>query len=1084
MIFRRTAIFWLLILPIIANAQEKAPPPTPAGSSTASAPAATKSAADYSQEPFVVEQYVTSARYENDGTAETTVTARIRVQSDAGVQQLGQLVFDYSSANERMDVHYVRVHKADGSVVTATPDAIRDMTAPVARDAPVYTDLQQKHITVPDLAPGVTLEYEIDTRLVTPLAPGEFWFDHNFIRNAIVLDERLEVSVPKGRKIDLRSSTETPYETAIKDGRTIYTWKRSILKHPSEDEAPKRKSQDREEKLPDVQLTTFTSWAAVGKWYAKLEEGRTAPSPEIRAKTAALIEGRTRELEKIQALYDYVAKNIRYVSLSFGVGRYQPHTAAEIFANQYGDCKDKHTLLASMLQAAGIPSDAVLIAYQHKFDGTLPSPAQFNHMITAVPMGKELVWMDTTAEVAPFRLLSSPLRDKPALVVPLDGDAKIVNTPADPPFLSSQRVEIGGSVSDLGKLTAHIHYTLRGDTELVLRLAFRRTPETKWKELAQTILTLDGIRGQATAVKPSDPTATDDPFSLDIDFEQPNYLDWSSKQAKALLPLLSIGLPDVPQDNAAPVELGSPLSVVVHLKLELPATFNAQAPISNALSRDYADFASSYHFADHTLTAERTIHFKVRELPAARAGDYQAFARAVTMDENQPLVVTNATPGTPEIPSSAKPADLFEAGLAALNSGNMRAAIPLFQRVVALDPKYKQAWNDLGVAYLRDGSYDDAVSAFHKQLEVDPFDEHANDYLGLALEQQQKFPDAIAAFRTQVANNPLDLIAHAALGEIYLDQHQYPDAVPEFEKATVLSPDNAQLEVSLGRAYINSGQQDKGLAAFEKAASLSQTPFIWNDIAYNLADNKIDLDKAQQYAESAVSSTEADLRNIDLLHLTMDQVNEVASIGACWDTLGWVYFQKGGSETGDQQNADMEKAKRYIDAAWQLDQHGEVADHLARLYEKLGEKDRAAHTFALALAAPFSVPETRARLILLLGGNSGIDGMVKKATPELASMRSFELKGLLKEDATADFLVLLSPAGSDGASVKVDGSKFVSGSEALRSFADKLMALDYGTAFPDAAPAKLVRRGTMTCSAKSGDCTFKLLLPDDVHGIN
>ena len=92
---------------------------------------------------------------------------------------------------------------------------------------------------------------------------------------------------------------------------------------------------------------------------------------------------------------------------------------------------------------------------------------------------------------------------------------------------------------------------------------------------------------------------------------------------------------------------------------------------------------------------------------------------------------------------------------------------------------------------------------------------------------------------------------------------------------------------------------------------------------------------------------------------------------------------------------------------------------------------------------------------MLLGGNAGIDDLVKNATPELASMRSFELKGLLKEDASADFLILLSPAGSDGGSVKVDAAKFVSGSESLRPFADKLITLDYGSAFPDASPAKL-----------------------------
>jgi tetratricopeptide (TPR) repeat protein len=1069
-----TVLCLLSLLLLSARAQES--PTSPASSESAAATKAQaqkQTPADYSQQPFVIEQYLSTARYENDGTGERDLAVRIRVQSDAGVQQLGELVFGYSSANEQMDVRYVRVRKADGSVVTADADAIKDMTASVARDAPVYTDYKEKHITVPALAPGATLEYDIATRLVTPLAPGEFWLQHNFITNAIVLDERLEINLPEHRKINLESSSDFPHEKESRDGRTIYRWKHSNLTRP-DDDSQKKSARKPEEKAPDVQLTTFTNWEAVARWYAKLEQGRTDPTPEIRAKTDELIQGRATDLEKMQVLYSYVSKSIRYVSLSFGVGRYQPHSAGEIFANQYGDCKDKHTLLASMLQAAGIPSDAVLISYSRKMDESMPSPSQFDHMITAVPRGNELIWMDSTAEVAPFRLLSSPLRKKSALLVPADGNGKIVETPADPPFASFQRVEIDAQVSDLGKLTAHAHYTMRGDTEFVLRLAFRRTPQTQWKELGQTILALDGLKGEVASVKPSDPTNTQNPFELDLDFTQSNFLDWSSKKAKAAMPLLAIGLPNPPDDDTAPVELGSPLSVSVRLKLELPPAFTAQAPIAVSVSRDYAEFKSSYQFTGHTLTAERSLDFKIRELPASRTSDYLAFNRAVTADETQALVVENATPGAPEIPSSAKADDLFEAALAALNSGNTRAAIPLFQRVVALDPQHKQAWNDLGLAYLRDGKYDDAASAFRKQLDVNSFDEHANDYLGLALEMEQKYPEAIAAFRKQIEGNPLDLVAHAALGGIFIDQHDYPQAVPELEKATILSPDNAQLQVSLGRAYLNTNEKDKALAAFEKGADLSQTPIVWNDIAYDLADSRIELDKAQQYAESAVSSTAAALRNITLKNLTLEQLNQVASIGAYWDTLGWVYFREG----------DLQKAARYVSAGWTLDQHGEVGDHLAQIYEKLGQKDRAVQTYAQSLAAPHSVPETRARLMLLLGGNAGIDDLVKKAQPEMASMRSFPLKGLPKSDATADFLVLFSPDGADGAAAKVEEVRFAGGDEALRPFANNLSSLDYGAVFPDASPIKLVRRGTLSCTAKTGDCTFTLILPEDVHTIN
>jgi transglutaminase-like putative cysteine protease len=76
-----------------------------------------------------------------------------------------------------------------------------------------------------------------------------------------------------------------------------------------------------------------------------------------------------------------------YIGLDFGIGRYQPHAADDVLDNGYGDCKDKHTLLATMLKAVGIDAWPALIHATRKLDPEVPSPAQFNHVITVVPRG-------------------------------------------------------------------------------------------------------------------------------------------------------------------------------------------------------------------------------------------------------------------------------------------------------------------------------------------------------------------------------------------------------------------------------------------------------------------------------------------------------------------------------------------------------------------------------------------------------------------------------------------------------------------------------------------------------------------------
>ena len=222
-----------------------------------------------------------------------------------------------------------------------------------------------------------------------------------------------------------------------------------------------------------------------------------------------------------------LAKNFRYVSLSLGLARYQPHAAADVLHDQYGDCKDKHTLLASLLQAEGLHADSVLINSSRKLDPDIPSPSQFDHVITMLPMGngiaKQEVWMDTTSEVAPFRLLAYTLRNKQALVIPPADPPSMVaphleNTPAGTPMPDTEASEITGKINDIGKLEAHVSYEFRGDEELLLRSVFRRVPEANWQRVAENINS--GLGGDITNLKISDPAKTREPFTLSYDVSE------------------------------------------------------------------------------------------------------------------------------------------------------------------------------------------------------------------------------------------------------------------------------------------------------------------------------------------------------------------------------------------------------------------------------------------------------------------------------------------------------------------------------------------------------------------------------------
>src|SRR5581483_5749939 len=212
----------------------------------------------------------------------------------------------------------------------------------------------------------------------------------------------------------------------------IYVWKHSHL-DPSRPAQKKDSAEGHEP--PKIELTTFKSWEEVGTWFNALAAQQAAPTPAIQAKAKELTAGLSSDSDKARAIYQYVAMKFRYISISLGVGRYRPHTAEEVLANQYGDCKDKHTLLVALLRAQSIEAWPALIGVGVKFNTDFPSPAAFNHLITVLPEGGKYVWLDTTAEVAPFGLFSQAIRDEQALIIPTSRKAFLQKTPADPPFL-------------------------------------------------------------------------------------------------------------------------------------------------------------------------------------------------------------------------------------------------------------------------------------------------------------------------------------------------------------------------------------------------------------------------------------------------------------------------------------------------------------------------------------------------------------------------------------------------------------------------------------------------------------------------
>jgi tetratricopeptide (TPR) repeat protein len=1045
-------------------------PPIP----TAPAPAAEKDAAqDYSKQPAVVEQLITRYRWEADGTGVRQTIVRAKLQSPLGVQEFGQLPIGYSSENESVRFNYVRVHKADGHIIEVPTKDVQELTAPVAQQAPMYSDFKVKNLVIPSLEVGDTLEYDTTVEITKPLASHEFWMEHDFQKKSIVLDEQLELNVPASVKVTLRTNTGYEPKTETAKDRRVYSWKSKNLTIDDDNDdddtprnAKRRKSQQQDaDRHPDVQLTTFQSWQELGTWFSALVKDRVEPNAQLQARAKKLVEGKTTDEEKVEVIYDFVSKQFRYVSLSFGVGRFQPHYANDVFANQYGDCKDKHTLFAAMLESVGIHADPVLIHSWRKLDATVPSPAQFDHVISSVNLGNKSMLLDVTPEVAPFGLLSPTLRHKQAVLVLAKG-TKVIETPAAIPFEPKESITLDGKVNDLGKLEGNVRIEARGDSELYLRSAFRQVPESRWTAVAKLFQGSLGINGEASDVKVSNLTDTSKPFTVEWQTSAVNFLDWTNKELELRLPIAAAQLPGFEEatdsDDPKPLQIiGAPLNAVYRATLEIPAKYAVTLPVSIDLTRDYGEYHTKYSRDEKTgkVTVERRFRMTQYEVPYERRPDYLAFERGIKSDEQQRVHLESSASSAAEIPSGMKAKDLNEAAMNAFQHDNPREAARLFEKVVELEPKHKEAWNNLGNSYLRLHELSKAETAFRKQIEINAYDEYAYNNLGLALQEEEKWDDAIAAFKKQIEINPLDKYAHANLGNLLLRRKRFAEAASEFETAVSINPKAPYLQAQLGTAYLNLDKTDKAATAFDKAIELAPSPLIWNQIAYELSEKGAQLDRARSYAESAVSTAVANLRNVDLSHLQLSDLANTASVSAFWDTLGWVYFKQG----------DTQNALKYVSAAWSLAQHAEIADHLAQLHEKLGHATEAKHFYALAAVSYAPTPDVHDHAVKALGSDKELTAFLPRAKAELEQERTYRLSGNGKAMGHADFFVLF---GNDGKPVE---AKYVSGDNGLKSFDSVLKQAAINTIVPDGSQAKLVRRGTLSCSPEHKDCTFVLL---------
>jgi len=1022
-----------------------------------SSKAAVQAAPPISEPAFSVE-ITTTYSFTDDGRGSRTEEVRAKVFSPAGVQQFGRLVFGYNFESERLSIDFVRVRKSDDSVVETSVATAAEASLEISKEAPIYTDYRERNLSVVGLSPGDTVEFKATVTIFQPLAPDQFWLRHFFKRGTELSKEILIVEVPKNRAIKLKSSH--PYQNSEQGGRRAMRW--TITGDKDDSTKPDPKKTESQQSLPDVQLSTFQSWRDVARWYDGLQRGSGTPTPELKAKAAEITRGALTDDERVRRIYSFVSTNVRYVGVSFGVGRFQPRNAGTVLHSEYGDCKDKHTLLAALLQSLGLSSKAVLIHSLADLDPDVPSPIQFDHVISVVEISGRRVWLDSTSGAAPFGYLFPALRGRQALLIAPDLADPLIETAEEMPTPESNSQDVDGRVTPNGDLEADMRLSLQGDLAVALRVGARHVSQADRKDFVQQMSYALGFAGTVSNVSMDNLESVDLPLLIGYHYSRKAYFTPDQQDPSIGRKTVPLGL-----DRSGPASSflhGKKLRLasgrwVQRAKLTFTSEHHPTAPIPITLNRDYASYQSNYELKDNVLFAERTAVIKVASLPEERLRDLDSFMSAIEQDNQQELVVKlSAAEATPDAEIGSDAESLAEAASARLLASDYPEAARLASKAVQADPEAIHAWNTLGLAYLGHGEVEKAVEAFNKVIELNPYDQSAYDSLGSALYDLGRNDEAIAAVRKHVEIVPLDSRGRANLGVMLLRLKRYEEAIPELQKAAQIH-DVTPLRILLYQAY-----KASGVASPEAAERAKVPPDVVSNPLNDLLGNFMPVsgDPVRTTLEAGASLKKLDemFENGSAEFITHYSASLVAFF---WSEIGWAYYRMD----------NLELAERHLTAAWNMTHTAAVGGRLGQVYEKGNKKDLAMKAYAEGMAGDGNKEGIEDRLRKLAGKGSDVKKLLSAARDTVAAARMFQLRGNCATSGSGD-LTLVFAHGPKPEDV-IPGEE---ASPQLRRCTETIKKHSFPITFPDDARQRVGREAVMYCDTKS--CTISLVPPPPI----
>ena len=401
------------------------------------------------------------------------------------------------------------------------------------------------------------------------------------------------------------------------------------------------------------------SWEALGRWYTGLTAGRRSPTSEISQKARELTAGKADFDGKVRTLASFLQTDVRYVAIEIGIGGYQPHAAGDIFHARYGDCKDKATLLSSLLQEVGIRSEYVLINTNRGIVSPTNHSAIFNHAILAIELpatlnansyhsifrskaGKRYLIFDPTDEYTPLGDLRSELQDTYALLV-TDAGGELIHTALQPPENNTLVREGQFKLNSDGSLSGEVVEKRTGDHALYERYALKEANQQQRLQRVERSLghSLRGFTLQSLEIQQLD--TRDKDLVLTYNFTVPNYVHVQGPLTLArprILGEMTFAVDQKPRHYA--IEMRSASRETDVFEIEIPPGYKVDdMPDPVKIDMGFASYQSKSEVAGTKLRYTREYVVRDLHVGPERLADLRKLEGMIGADEMAAVVLTH-----------------------------------------------------------------------------------------------------------------------------------------------------------------------------------------------------------------------------------------------------------------------------------------------------------------------------------------------------------------------------------------------------------------------------------------------------------